>query len=166
MAKVHDIDGYKEAKHILKELDKVTQKKVVLSILRKASRPIINSAKAKVSGTSQRIAKSIRFSQIRYAKKIAGSIKPRGKDAWYSHFIEFGTSGIIKKAGGYKRDTDNPEFAAWVGKLGKGKRYRKDQPAKPFMRPAISENKSRTEALIQKGFTADINKTIIKFKKK
>jgi len=50
MARVSEIDGYKEATKVLKELDKVTQKKVVLSILRKASRPIINSAKAKVAG--------------------------------------------------------------------------------------------------------------------
>jgi len=165
MARVSEIDGYKEATKVLKELDKVTQKKVVLSILRKASRPIINSAKAKVAGTSKRLAKSIRFGQIRSAKKIAGSIKPRGKDAWYSHFIEFGTSGIVLKPGGYKRDSDNPAFG-WVGTIQKGKRYREDQPAKPFMRPAISENKGRTEGLISKGFTEDIDKTINKFKKK
>jgi len=165
MAKVSEIDGYKEATRLLKKLDNVTQKKVVLSILRKASRPIIVAAKANVSGTSKRVAKSIRFAQIKSAKKIAGSIKPRGKDAWFSHFIEFGTSGIVTKPGGYKRESDNPAFG-WVGNVQRGKKYREDQPAKPYMRPAISANKGKTEALISKGLKEDIDKTITKFKKK
>lgn len=164
MAKIHDLDGYNEAKKLLKELDKVTQRKVVLSVLRKSSRPIINSAKSKVRPYSKRIAKSIRFSQIRSAKKIAGSIKPRGKDAWFAHFVEFGTSGIVKKDGGYKRESDNPVFA-WVGKIKRGDRYRKDQNEKPFMRPAIAEKKGETKRLINKGFIEDIQKLIKKFKK-
>jgi HK97 gp10 family phage protein len=164
MAKVHDLDGYNEAKKMLQELDKVTQKKVVLSVLRKSSRPIINSAKSKVRPTSKRVASSIRFSQIRSAKKIAGSIKPRGKDAWFAHFIEFGTSGIVKKAGGYKRSSDNPAFG-WVGKLARGRRYRVDQTEKPFMRPAIAEKKGETKRLINRGFIDDIQKLIKKFKK-
>jgi HK97 gp10 family phage protein len=164
MAKVHELDGFREAEKMLKELDKVTQKKVVLSVLRKASRPIITSARAKVSGTSKRIAKSIRFSQIRSTKKLAGSIKPRGKDAWFSHFVEFGTSGIVGKPGGYKRESDNPAFG-WVGKIPRGRKYREDQPAKPYMRPAIAEKKQETKDLLNKGFTEDINATIKKFKK-
>jgi HK97 gp10 family phage protein len=164
MANTSEIEGYKEAKKLLKELDKVTQKKVVLSVLRKASRPIITSAKSKIASKSKTIAKSIRFRQIRSTKKISGSIKPGGKDAWYPHFIEFGTSGIVKKSGGYKRESDNPAFS-WVGRLGKGVRFRQDQQAVPFMRPAIAENKGQTKALLQKGFTEDIDKTIKKFKK-
>lgn len=164
MAKVHDLDGFNEAKKLLKELDKVTQKKVVLSVLRKSSRPIINSAKSKVRPFSKRVARSIRFGQIRSAKKLAGSIKPRGKDAWFSHFLEFGTSGVVKKAGGYKRKSDNQAFT-WVGKIARGKRYRVDQTEKPFMRPAIAEKKGETKRLINKGFIEDIQKLIKKYKK-
>lgn len=162
--KVNEIEGYREAKKMLEQLDAVTQKKVVLSILRKASRPMISSARRRVSQKSKRIAKSIRLRQIKSAKKVAASIKPGGPDAWFAHFVEFGTSGIIKKGGGYKRESDNPQFA-WVGKLGKGRRYRSDQPSFPFMRPAIDETKSQTDDLINKGFKEDINTTIKKFKK-
>lgn len=164
MGNISQIEGYKEAKKLLDQLDKVTKKKVVLSVLRKASRPIIRDAKNRVASKSKRIAKSIRFRQIKQAKNIAGSIKPGGKDAFFAHFVEFGTSGIIKKSGGYKRESDNPDFG-WVGGLKKGKRYRLDQPAFPFMRPAISANKGQTKQLLQKGFTEDIQKTIKKFKK-
>jgi HK97 gp10 family phage protein len=161
MAKVSEIEGYKEAKKLLKELDATTQKKVVLSILRKASRPMISNARRRVASKSKRIARSIKFRQIRSAKKVSGSIKPT---AWFSHFIEFGTSGIIKKAGGTKRESDNPEFG-WVGKLGKGRRFRKDMPAFPFMRPAIDATKDEVDSLINKGFKEDIDTTIKKFKK-
>jgi len=164
MANVHNIDGFKEAKKLLENLDKVTQKKVVLSILRKASRPIIKAAKWRIAPYSKRVAASIRFGQIRSAKKLAGSIKPRGKNAWYAHFIEFGTSGIIKKGGGYKRESDNKQFA-WVGKLKRGSRFRIDQQAHPYMRPAIDENKVKTKSELNRLFKDDIEKTIKKFKK-
>lgn len=164
MAKVSEIEGYKEAKKLLKELDAVTQKKVVLSILRKASKPMISNAKRRIASKSKRIARSIKFRQIRSAKKVSGSIKPGGKDGWFAHFLEFGTSGIIKKAGGYSRESDNPAFG-WVGKLGKGRRFRKDQPAFPFMRPAIDATKNEVDSLINKGFKEDIDTTIKKFKK-
>lgn len=103
--------------------------------------------------------------KIRTTKKVAASIKPGGRDAWFAHFVEFGTSGIIKKGGGYKRESDNPKFAKWVGKVGKGKRYRKDEKSFPFMRPAMDETKNITKELINKGFKEDINTTIKKFKK-
>ena len=125
---------------------------------------MITSARRRVSQKSKRIARSIRLRQIKSAKKVGASIKPGGRDAWFAHFVEFGTSGIIKKSGGYKRESDNPQFA-WVGKMGKGRRYRADQKAFPFMRPAIDETKATTENLINKGFKEDIETTIKKFKK-
>lgn len=166
MAKLSKLDGYDEARAVIEKLDRVTQKKVVLSILRKASRPIVRSAQGKAQTVSVRMAKSIRFRQIRSAKKISGSIKPGGKDAWFAHFVEFGTSGIIKKGGGYKRESDNPAFARWVGKLARGARFRKDQPERPFMRPAIDEQESNTKNIMINSFKNEIQTVIRKFSKK
>jgi HK97 gp10 family phage protein len=56
------------------------------------------------------------------------------KDPWYAHFVEFGVSGVgrFKKAGRV--------------------RYRADQPARPFMRPAFDETKHLVLENIKESF--------------
>lgn len=167
------IEGFREAMKILDELPYKTKKKVIISILRKAVKPIVKEAQANVRNISDGTAKSI-GSQLTRGSKLGIKVKPRttGKYKDYgfkAHWIEFGTSGIISKPGrkNFKtsRADDNPNFAVWVGKKKKGERYRVDQPAKPFMRPAIAAKKEEVKKLMKKLITEDIDKTIQKFKK-
>lgn len=162
---IRKLEGYKEAMELLKQLDKKTADKVVLSLLRKASRPIIKAARRNVKDVSEETAKTIYARKIRKAKMLGVSIKPT---TWFAHFVEFGTSGIVGQGKkGYKRDyADNPLFA-WVGKVQEGKRYRMDQPAKPFMRPAMDSQRAATNQALVNAFRKDlVEKTIEKYKRK
>jgi HK97 gp10 family phage protein len=64
-----------------------------------------------------------------------------GRNPWFAHFIEFGTSGI----GRFKK---------------KGRtRYREDQPARPFMRPAFEETKEE----MMENFKTSVWESITKY---
>jgi HK97 gp10 family phage protein len=133
------IDGYNELSKLIDGLSASQSKSVVRSALRKASRPIILAARDKVGNYSKTLASSITVNyQSREGDTIGIGPKKKGrvidkgdgvidatnvKDPWFAHFVEFGVSGV----GRFK-------------KIGK-KRYRADQPARPFMRPAFDEKK-------------------------
>lgn len=133
------IDGYNELSKLIDGLSASQSKSVVRSALRMASRPIIVSARDKVKGYSKTLASSITVNYqsregdtigIGPKKKNQATISGDGiigatnkRDPWFAHFVEFGVSGV----GRFKR----------AGK----KRYRADQPARPFMRPAFDEKK-------------------------
>lgn len=158
---IHKLEGWEEARELLKDLDRKTRDKIVMIALRKSSKPIVNAAKNNIRGYSKTIASSIRARKIRRSKMLGVSIKPGGEKAWYAHFVEFGTSGIVLKAGGYTRESDKDEFK-WVGMIPQGGRYRKDQPARPFMRPAIDSKKNVTKELLAKNFKKDIEESVKK----
>lgn len=160
-----NLEGYENAMKLLKEIDNKTKEKVVLKILVKATLPMRNAAKNNIKSYSKTLARSIRSKKIRKASKLGIAVKPSGKDAYFAHWVEFGTSGIVKKDGQYTRDRDNKTFA-WVKKIKKGKRYRKDQEKRPFMRPAIDKTKSSTVKLLSKLFKDEIKELIEKYKKK
>jgi HK97 gp10 family phage protein len=163
--KVINLDGYKEAMELIKQLDKITAEKVVLSILRKSASPLVAKARSNIKGYSKTIAKDIKARKIKRAKNIGISVKP-GAKAWYAHFVEYGTSGIVQKPGGYfRKDAYDVKFAMWVGKVKQGQRYRKDTEARPFMRPAIDSTKTIVEARLSKLLKEDLDKTIDKYKK-
>jgi HK97 gp10 family phage protein len=128
------LEGYDQLMDMLDTLPSKVSKKEIIKGLRKASTPIIRDARSRIKGYSKTLAASI---SVNYVSKVSGLIMvgPRRKfhrvegerqlkhDPWFAHFVEFGTSGVGK----FKN---------------KGRaRYRADQPARPFMRPAYDAKK-------------------------
>jgi len=122
-----DLQGYDEVMKRLSGLERNVNRRLAYQALRKASRILILAARQKIQSYSKTVAKSIAINyQSRHQVLVAvGPKKTKARDPWYAHFIEFGTSGI----GRFKR---------------KGRvRYRADQPARPFMRPAYDETQEQ-----------------------
>lgn len=156
-----DIDikliGANELQQIFKLLPHKMQRNQFLKALRRAAKPIEQAAKANIGGYSKTIAQNIgsfpgknnKVASIYTGVKVGR--KSKGKDPWYSVFTEFGTKGIKRRRKqGYKRtENDNSKFSWFVGHIKPGNRFRKDQPAKPFMRPAIQANMPQSETIIQ-----------------
>jgi len=118
-----ELQGYEEVMKRLSGLEYKVNRRLAFQALRKASRILIVAARQKIQSYSKTVAKSIAINyQSRHQVLVSvGPKKTKTRDPWYAHFIEFGVSGI----GRFK---------------GKGKqRYRADQPARPFMRPAYDE---------------------------
>jgi len=144
------IKGMEKIDFILRNMDKRLSKKVILKAFRAGAKPIIVTAKqrAPVSGkktwmTAHRhISKGVQSTKIK--RKRSGDLKRsigaivgktgialwvgpsrgmrREADAWYAHFVEFGTSST-----------------GW----GKG------ITARPFMRPAWDLNNKQTLRIIE-----------------
>jgi len=167
------VEGMEKAYAILNNLPYITQKKVILSLLRKSTKPMLAEARRNVRSVSEGTAKSIGNVELK-GRRLGIAVKPRTKGKYKdyghkAHWIEFGTSGIISKKGrkgwATKRNDDNPDFAKWVGKKKKGERYRIDTPPHPFMRPAIEKRRQDVLKLLKKLVAEDLDKTIKKFKK-
>ena len=161
MAQGIRLDGFAELEETLTGLSNATfAKSIVRASLRKAAKPLIQSARAKVMGYSPTVGKSI---TVNYESKDGATIAigPKrkndklvylsgdlamfaagtGRNPWFAHFIEFGTSGI----GRFKK---------------KGRtRYREDQPARPFMRPAFEETKEE----MMENFKTSVWESITKY---
>jgi len=166
MAQSIQLDGFKELEKVLEGLSsKSYAKSIVKAGLRKASKPLIKSARSKVMGYSKTVGQSITINyQSRDGATIGiGPKKKNGqvvamdgdtafvvgvKDPWFAHYIEFGVSGIGKFR--KKKNTKG---------LSGTRRYRADQPARPFMRPAFDE----TQAEIQQTFAKSIWESIEKY---
>lgn len=164
-----EIEGFAEMVKMLDQLPDRLQKQAILNIERKSTKPIIQAARAKLKGkgTGDLVASignitAISKNPIIY---VGPRLKGKYKDTGYTAmWVEYGTKGIIKKKGkkgGYKRAKDNPDFA-WIGALKKGSRYRADQPAKPFMRPAIDEKTPAVKDLFISNMKEYLNDTVAK----
>jgi len=141
-----DLQGYDEVMKRLSGLEQNVNRRLAYQALRKASRILILAARQKIQSYSKTVAKSIAINyQSRHQVLVAvGPKKTKARDPWYAHFIEFGTSGI----GRFKR---------------KGRvRYRADQPARPFMRPAYDE----TQEQILEDFGKSVMEVIDKYVQK
>jgi len=141
-----DLQGYDEVMKRLSGLERNVNRRLAYQALRKASRILILAARQKIQSYSKTVAKSIAINyQSRHQVLVAvGPKKTKARDPWYAHFIEFGTSGI----GRFKR---------------KGRvRYRADQPARPFMRPAYDE----TQEQILEDFGKSVMEVIDKYVQK
>jgi len=164
------IKGEAEARAMLKLLPDKMKKKVVMSIFRKSTVPLIREARANIKAYSPSLASSIgnmrgkgKDPLMMVAPRVKGKYKKLG---WFAHFTEYGTSGIVKKSGGYKRASDNPDFAKWVGKVKSGSRYRQQQNPRPYMRPAVDAQKGNVAELTRKLMQEELAKTIRRFTKK
>ncbi len=163
------IEGFKEAQQIMKHLPEKLQRNVLLKLERKGTKPLIIAARNNARTISEGMAKSIgniTSKNKKVARILVGPRVKTGKNkkyAWYAHFVEYGVSGIVgyksPTGKGYKREySDNPDFIPWVGKLKQGERYRTNQPARPFMRPAIDSKKTAVEQKTTKLFQDHIHK--------
>lgn len=133
--------------------DEAVSKKVVRSALRRSVRPVIMSARSKVINYSKTVGKSITINYTsRDGRTIGVGPKKSGRaidlgggeydlsgirDPWFAHYIEFGTSGI----GRFK--TPDPKRKKRSRFSQTFRRYRADQPARPFLRPAFEETKQQ-----------------------
>jgi HK97 gp10 family phage protein len=147
-----EVTGIAEALKKVQEVEDLLKKKIIREAARKASRPLIDSAKAKAPRSKKKhhryrdgkivatyepgnLAESIAFfkpkKQINYNTLIY-AVAPRmgsGRkfDGWYAHFIEYGTA---------------------------------DQEAQAFMRPAFEE----TKGVINATMSDEILNAVEKFK--
>ena len=165
------IAGTKELKAILRELPQKTRRKYMLKAWRKSTKPLITAARNNISGYSKSLAKSIGNITGRSKKSAVVYVGPRVKgkwkdSGWYAPFVEFGTSGVKRnRKQGYKRKSDNPAFG-WVKNIGRGKRYRDDQPARPFMRPAIMQTSNTVVNHFFEGQRQVFERVVKKYDKK
>jgi len=166
------LEGEAELQKLLTGLgEEVNNKSVIKSALRRAAKPLIHAARKNVEGTSVTVAKSIDVNYtnregdtigvgpIRKLKKnpITGG-KIILRDPWYAHFIEWGVSGVGRFKG---------TRSSWTGKRGdvrsarpeQRRRYRADQPARPFMRPAYAQ----TAHLIAEDFGKAMKEALDKY---
>lgn len=148
-----EITGVDKADKLLKSLDYSVSTKIVGQGIKEAAKPFISDAKTKVPKKTGKLADSIRAKILRdNNKNIAVGVAPyskKGKGFHYTaRFIEFGVSGIAKKAKMFRKALKTKE-GKFI-KLGSGKRYRKDQPARPFMRPAFYSNRERINENIKR----------------
>ncbi len=90
------IEGGKELQRNLTALPKQVERKVVMGALRKAAKPLIAEARARVPVKTGRLRASIgvRAARIRGGLAVhigAGARKVRGRQIRHGHLIEFGT---------------------------------------------------------------------------
>ncbi|MED4586669.1 HK97 gp10 family phage protein [Brevibacillus choshinensis] len=104
------------------EMEKQIQKQIVTT-----AGKVRNAAKSRVPVRSGKLKKAIR---VKYEKgKLAASIGPRGKNAWYAHFVEFGTAAhATGKGSNLKRQKQH-------GRIHPG------SDAQPFLVPAWEQER-------------------------
>jgi HK97 gp10 family phage protein len=124
---------------VLKGLPAQVNKKILMAAFRIAAKPLIEDAKSRVPVDKGDLRDSIGAEQARAKGKQDAALwigprRTKKRAGWRAHFVEYGTSGIVKKG---------------KGKRKKGSRFRPDQPARPFMRPAIDAKLPEVEANIK-----------------
>jgi len=160
----------KDLKRVRRQMDALPdklQRQTILPILRKSTRPLINTAKSKLLSHGQNyssLAKSIGNITAK-SKNAIIYVGPRVKGKWkyigyYAAWVEYGVKGIKKSRGGSAKKAKDKSYAGYVAGIKKGGRYRKDQPARPFMRPAIDNQKSNIGGLLTKNFAKYLDKVI------
>jgi|GEM_PF-3458640 len=192
MASQVRIQGIKEFDDILMQLPIQVQKKIIIPALIAAGMPIRDAARRRASSISKTLAAGIgtirKLPRNAMATGPVVGIGPRaGKkyknDAWFAPFIEWGTSGIGRfvtkgkksKSIGKNVSEAKPDsrftytkggstdiFKFMFSHFAGSQRYRKDQSAHPFMRPAIDEALGQTKSVLVK----ELNKSMDAFVKK
>lgn len=173
------VEGHREAIDMLKELSDRDQKQAIIKMQRKALRPIPRDARARLGGYSNRVSRAIKIWQPRGARRRENPVLFVGvksnwrgygdpKDPWFAHMIEYGTEGIKRKtrpSGSTGRDDESTPFRVRLANMPKGKRFRSDQPARPFMQPAIEANQERVSKVLIDDMSDNLQKIVSKHKK-
>jgi len=171
------LEGYDEAIRILNKLPDKLQKNVLLKILRKSGKILIDKARARLltyGNQYSELAKAIgnitrrNRDKPQYVNILVG---PRVKGKWkyvgyIAHWVEYGVHGIKKNRSTRGRDNAGHDdiWGVIVGGTQFGERYRKDQPAKPFMRNSIKTMmpvmKKHTEFQLKTHLDKEVQKMI------
>lgn len=142
------VAGLKELSKILEQLPKNIERNVVTGAVRAGLIVLRTEARARVAVDDGALRKSIRISVDRKAAKrgfVQAKLIAGNKDAWYSHFIEFGTASYYTGKGKsvgkpYKIKPKKGKAAKralkYAGKFSKSVMHPGIRP-RPFMRPAI-----------------------------
>ena len=145
-----DSEGVRSAMEALRELKKSAQKRIVRPAARYAFSPVLASSRRKVARRSGALAKS--FVEKIYTKgaKVFAVVKPdeKAKDAStgevpfrIAHFVEFGTEPHDIRVGG--RTIHHPGSAP-----------------KPFLRPALMEQRDNVVERFRKKIEEGIDKEV------
>lgn len=165
MIKGVKVEGFAEAVALMKHLPNAVQKRTLERIFRDASKPIVAAAKSYVSGNSKRVARSIKAWAPRGKTDPVFFVGPKfsknaDADPWFAHMIEGGAKGIKKSQGSKRLPHSTEKHLIFIRKSLKTAknsfRYRANQPAKPFMEPAIEQNRE----MVSQRFTSELNTLI------
>jgi hypothetical protein len=170
------IQGFDQAVRALDALPDKFQKRAIMPMLRRSTRPMIRSARSRLlayGSAYKKLAKSIGNITAKSRNAII-YVGPRIKGKWgaigyIAHWVEYGTSGLKGKSSGtrsWARTEKNVQYGSWVGGIAKGGRYRADQPPKPFMRPAIDAEKNNVGKLVTQNFRDHLQTQINRLLKK
>lgn len=124
--------GDKELRKILEKLPGKVDVRLLKAAARRAAKPLVKSARRKAPSKTGNLRKSIGTIGLRSHNGAAAVfVGPRSGrrnkyDGWYAHFVEFGSRGVVRYNTKHRK---------------KGQRYKSDNKAKPFMRPAYDQEK-------------------------
>ena len=138
------IENYQQARQVLEQLPTVVQKRMFVTSLRKASAPIVKSARAKAPKKSGAMARSIRAVRAKYGRKHETALlilpvfevykKSNVVNAYYGNMVHFGT---------VERKTKKPVVATLGGKTVNLGIYRGRVAPRPFLLDAFNETRQR-----------------------
>lgn len=133
-----NIRGAKELAEALATLPDKLQANVMRAALRAGAKLIREEAVACVPVDSGDLRSSLKIGTRSRRGVVSANIKAGGKQAFYAHFVEFGTAAhtITAKDGGYMMFG-----GAWVKSA-----HHPGARAQPFMRPALD---GRAQAAVQ-----------------
>jgi hypothetical protein len=168
-----EIQGFEAAIKALDVLPDKFQRQTILAMFRRSTRPMIRAARSKLlsyGSEYNKLSKSIGNITAKSRNAII-YVGPRIKGKWktigyIAHWVEYGTRGVKKSRGGTARTDKDKEFGKWVSGIALGGSYREDQPAKPFMRPAIDSQSGNVAKLVSTNFEKHLDKTVKRLLKK
>lgn len=167
------IEGFDEAIKALDKLPDKFQRQAILPMLRRSTRPMIRKARSRLlahGNQYKKLAKSIGNITAKSKNPII-YVGPRVKGKWayigyIAHWVEYGVKGVKSAKGGKARSEKDKIYAPIVALIPTGGQYRQDQPAKPFMRPAIDAEKTNVGKLVTHNFNKYLQKQIDRLLKK
>lgn len=145
------LEGAQNIRTMLDDLPEEVRSKIARQAGLLAMKPLRDAARENIKGYSGRMKHTGKLANmvITYADSqqkdgsvITGPARSRSKDFWFAHFIEFGVKGIGRFSGKRKSNKavkKTKKGARLIGRV----RYRADQPAMPFMKPAYESTKSQ-----------------------
>ena len=167
-----DLRGEKELIKALKGLPGSVNRRVIKGATRKAMKPVVKTAKDKLRPFDRtgQLRKSIGTRQKKYPAGIMWTgVGPR-KGFKISAEVETSRGGLLGLLGG-KKTTEvvqvNPVNYAHLVEYGfHNKRAKKQIKARPFLRPALDQNRGRVQSILTKELKVGIAKEAAKARRK
>ena len=161
------IEGLDQAVKALDQLPEKWQRNALLNMLRRSTRPMIRAARSRLlshGSNYKKLSQSIGNITAK-SKNAIIYVGPRVKGKWrfvgyIAHWVEYGTKGVKTSRGGRAKNERDRDFAPIVARVPLGGKYRDDQPAKPFMRPAIDNTKNQVADNVVDVFNKFLDKKV------